>query len=1167
MSEDTTDLVLTEGFSSVLEVFGETMPQLLLSLLERRYLTDFKSALWRIIPTPADAARPLLREIRAMGRAQPGEDRGGAMPHVLTATHGQGHAVVTVVHGDGSRHRIFIGGRRLAGTAHGSTQDFLEGQASLLRSHVAGLDLTAAAPLAGIPELSAFLHAAPALAVVTGIPAPRGREGAAAFQNIDRLIGAVGDRRYALVLVAEPLGPLELDEAVDQCRRLKSEVHALTHRNVSQSQQEGTSSSTTFQERGPEGSDLSKYLVALIEFANVAGVVIPHLKMVQKTAETAVKVAETAKAAKTAVKVAETAKTAVKVAETAKTAASTVSGVAGSALRVGNVWTAPQAPTSTQTAASTQTATSEGQSRSWSADLLNANAEACEQLLQRHIDRLQAARSSGWWRSTIYVAADGDGTLEAVTSALRAISSGEATALDPMRVLRIDTSTVRSAMVRGQTLTLKPVSDDHGHPFGPPFDALATCVTSDELAVLTALPRRDVPGLPMRDVSEFALSAPPPVNGGVRLGSLRDSLGRDLQQVTVTAEALNRHVFITGMTGYGKTTTAKNLLVEAYQALGVPFLVIEPAKAEYRQLTGHPGLRGRLRVYSIGSDAPLPLRLNPFVPIESVPLSRHIDLLKAVFNAAFPMFAGMSQVMEEAMLEVYSERGWNLYTSANDMLGPRPAADDLSALIPSIGDLYNKIEIVLDRKQYGREIHQNLGAALRSRLQSLVVGTKGMALDTRRSVPATDLFTEPCVIELRNLGDDEEKSFVMALLLCQLYEYAESRQVGRQQLQHLTLIEEAHRLLRSARPPSGAETPDAQAKAVGMFTDMLAEMRAYGEGFIVADQIPTKLAPETVKNSNLKIIHRLVSVDDRAVVAGAINLTEAQTRHLANLAPGEAVIHDEQIGSAVLVKMSDPPSASSAPAATPHDRSYLRRNGACRYCPAPCSFLHLTTARAASTDTELLPFFRALMIASPETAWEHWSAWRHSWQDAGRAYCASSQAAFRWLGQLAGQTATADQLLRQDRAARSIGSLCASWSTATEWSEAAKTAASKVQLKLASTIGARPPRELPGCEHCPVRCRALPVTGPLLPSVGSRIAACATRDTSVPQRLRELTRIAEDAFPALLDLPEHRSALIYCMVTNATGTESAPTQPDAQATATGRLEELLTALREDAVGV
>ncbi len=1125
---------------AVPEAFGEAMPLLLLSLLERRYLGDFESARWQVSPAPADSGRPLLREVRGLGRPQPGEDRSRAMPHVLTAAHGQGHAVVTAVFGDGLKHRIFVGGRRLAGTARGSTEDFLDGQASLLRAHVPGLELAAPAPLtgAGIPELAAFLQAAPALAVVTGIPAPRGNDATAAFQNLDRLIGAVGNRRYALVIVAEPLGAAELDEAMDQCRHLKSEVHVLARRSVQQSEQEGTSSATTAPAPAPGGtgsflgSSLPLYLSTLANFATVAGLWKPAA--------------------------------AVATAGLSQAGAAALRDPALAAISLVTEWLGgPSAPQATTT-----TTTTESRTRGWSADLLNANAEACEQLLQRHIDRLQAARSGGWWRCTISVAADGDGTLEAVTSALRAICSGETTALDPMRVLRIDPATVRSAMMRGQSLLMKPAADKFGHPLGSSFDALATCVTSDELSVLLALPVRDVPGLPMRDVGEFALAAPSAVTDGIRLGSLRDALGRDLQPVEVTAEALNRHVFITGMTGYGKSTTAKNLLAEAYHTLGIPFLVIEPAKAEYRELAGHPALRGRLQVYSIGSDAPLPLRLNPFVPVRDVPLSRHIDLLKAVFNASFPMFAGMSYVLEEAMLEVYTERGWNLHTSANDVLGPHPSPADLSALVPSIGDLHNKIEKVLDRKQYGREVHQNLGAALRSRLQSLVVGTKGMALDTRRSVPDSELFTQPCVIELRNLGDDEEKSFVMALLLGMLYEYAESRPAGRSRLQHLTLIEEAHRLLRASRAPSGGETPDAQAKAVAMFTDMLAEMRAYGEGFIVADQIPTKLAPEIVKNSNLKIIHRLVSVDDRAVVAGAVNLTEAQARHLANLAPGDAVVHDEQIGSAVLVRMADARPAVGTPAPGPQDRSYLHRNGACRRCPAPCSFLHLTSARAAATEAGLAPFFRSLMVAGPDQAWEHWSAWRGGWPDSGTAYCASSQAAFRWLRQGADTGAvSADLLLRQDRAARAIARLCASWSTAAELTDGIRTVAADVQAELARTIGACPPRELPGCERCPARCRVLLVTGPLPQATASRIAACATREITVPARIRELARIAEGVSPILPWLAGHGPEFLYCMVTNSTADMPSATQPEAQAAAAHRVEELLTALREEAVAL
>lgn len=1123
MTDQPLDLVTPATVAGRDEATDAPVPQLLLWLLERRFLTDFEPSRWRLSATPDDSARPLQREVLGLARPQAGQDWRTALAHALTASHWNGHAVTMTVHGDGTRHRVMLGGRRLSGRARGGTDDFLAGQASVLRAHVPGLVLGETARLDGdsAPELSAFLHGAPALAVVTGIPSPRSGPGAAEFQSLDRLIGAVGRGRYALSVVAEPLSAEDLDGTLDLCRRLKGEVHSLVS-GTRTTQESSTDTAPVGDEDAGSTRDKSKYLYAMAVFCAASGVLAPRISRLVQPAMLATNLLPRDRPA-------------------------------------------PQRSHTEQRGEST------------SVTLLDAEAEACERLLDRHIERLTAARSNGWWRTSVYVAADGEATLEAVTSALRSIASGDTTALDPLRVIRPDPWTVRSAMIRGQALRLQPASDDLGHPLGGSYDTLGTCMTSDELAVLVNLPRRDVPGLPMRDVGEFALSAPAATDASITVGALQDSLGNDLQPVSLTAEALNRHVFITGMTGYGKTTTAQNLLVEAYRELEVPFLVIEPAKAEYRQLAGHPALRGRLRVHAIGSDAALPLRLNPFVPIEDVPLARHIDLLKAVFNAAFPMFAGMSYVLEEAMLEIYTERGWNLHTSANDVLGPTPSPADLSALTPSIGDLTGKIEQVLESKQYAREVHQNMGAALRSRLQSLMVGTKGMALDTRRTIPAHELFTQPTVIELRNLGDDEEKSFVMAVLLCLLYEYAESRQhatnrVSAERLQHLTLVEEAHRLLRASRSPSGPESPDAQAKAVTMFTDMLAEMRAYGEGFVIADQIPTKLAPETVKNSNVKILHRLVSLDDRAIVAGAVNLTEAQSRHLSTLPPGEAVVHDERIGSAVLVRMrpalgGDQPGDAAGTTPQLPDLSFLHRNGACRRCPAPCTFLHLTDAAtgADELDDALAPVFDALLVSGPEQAWDAWERWRSGWRPpalgerpasatvTGVTYCGSSQSAHRWLQRLltargaavGRRTLDARDRLRQDRASREIARLCVTWADATELDDGGRQRFAEVQQSLRALVAEQPPRELPGCADCPARCLALPSVAPHLPDVGQAVAARATSGVSVETRLRGLEKLAEERLPetyAQWSSRGRESDLLYCLVTTATadGGDAAP---------------------------
>ena len=944
-----------------MQQFTEGLPLLLVTLLERRYLTSFDPENWQIETSQKNTMRPLLREVVGLGKPHKEGEWTQVMPHVLNACHQPGHALMMVLHGQGQRHRLYLGAKRLVGSASHSTQDYLQSQESALKTYFSGLQMRAEEPrhldIDELPELTTLLQTAPALAVVTGIPSGRGGNLPQDLQSLDRLTLSMSNERFALMVTAEPLDIGVIDGMLDACRHLKSEIHSFAHRSFTHATGESKgvayTDATTVNQNAfllPMGLEvLLLFLGGIFPAAQATNAAVTTIKnvLLQTTLVSSL--------------------TAGKLLLNQKATMETQAGMRQE--QMGTSW-----------------------QDSGTIDLLNANAEACEQILEQYIERLKHGKRNGWWRMAVCVAAENEGACQRITSALRSLWSGDATSLDPLRVLQLPNHLVRHTMEYGQILDLRPRQGTQGHPLGPAFDALATCINSDELAVMINLPQHEIPGLPMRVQSNFALSVPTSGEHAIALGRLQDSRGHDLEEVSLTSELLNRHCFITGLTGYGKTNTCLQILLEIHEKLHIPFLIVEPAKTEYRRLIAAPGFKNQLRIYTFGEEFFWPFRLNPLSPVPGIPLARHIDLLKAVFNASFPMFAGMNYVLEEALIDVYTERGWNLYTSSNPFLGEFITSHEQNALIPCLEDLHDQIDVVMNRKKYAREVHDNMGAALRSRLQSLMNGTKGLALNTRRSIPLRDLFARPTIIELQNLGDDEEKAFVMALLFTQLYEYAETRLQDtppkfRGTLQHLTLIEEAHRLLQATHSTPNPEIGDPRAKAVSMFTDMLAEMRAYGEGFLIADQIPTKLAPEILKNSGSKIIHRLAAPDDRQVAGSCINLDEQQTRYLNNLPPGFAIVHNEQIGEAVLTKIhsvQDRPYLNPEnlqdvlpPAIKREEKLYLYRHGGCRSCPSPCDFYRWVDRFQSQKQTreDLEVFLHHLYAGHLDQAWTHWSKW------------------------------------------------------------------------------------------------------------------------------------------------------------------------------------------------
>lgn len=542
-------------------------------------------------------------------------------------------------------------------------------------------------------------------------------------------------------------------------------------------------------------------------------------------------------------------------------------------------------------------------------EYVNSHAQAVIKLLEQYTARFEHARASGCWNVGIYFLAARQEEVIDGAIRLRSLLSGETSAFEPIRIH--DLRFVWKKGVEKQLKSLEkphfvPVklhsSTDEGHPLGKAFNELTTPLNTEELALVVNLPRREIPGVHVIPVADFSLNPSPPQEGGVVLGTVLQGGEPTALTYSLPVAALAKHTLVTGISGSGKSTTCRHLLNELLER-GIPFLVIEPAKDEYiswamqvnreRQTAN----KESIAIYVPGLKAwhgkPLEseLALNPFEVIRPDPtynpnILSHIDRLKSILVATFPMQEVLPLLLEDVL--------FHAYTHPNNWLAE--ALPAYKTPFPTLSQLADQIPLVVRAKGYEERITSNLTAALTTRIQNLRRGWKRTLFDQQISTPYQNLFEHPTIINLSYLGDDADKAFAMAILLQFLYEYRQLQHElvpsSNTSLQHLTIIEEAHRILQ--RPLlTSTEFANPQAKMAEMFAHNLAELRAYGQGFMIVDQVPAKLIPDAIKNTNLKIVHRLVAGDDREAIAQSMSLTEGQTKVINRLHPGQAIVYGD----------------------------------------------------------------------------------------------------------------------------------------------------------------------------------------------------------------------------------------------------------------------------------
>ncbi|MCI7745583.1 MAG: ATP-binding protein [Collinsella sp.] len=538
----------------------------------------------------------------------------------------------------------------------------------------------------------------------------------------------------------------------------------------------------------------------------------------------------------------------------------------------------------------------------------NYSIQHALEILELQMKRYDLASALGMWDFCAYVLSEDHNVANNVAHTYLALTQGKESYMSQAAVnlWRGDLGEQSSDAVavcsylrdlRHPAFALSPALLDQ-HPSFSVYPATVdatTALSGKELAYSLNFPKKSVPGLPViecasfgRNVSTFDGTQP---QQGLCIGKVFHMHREERIRTFLSKDSLASHTFVTGSTGAGKTNTVCRILDQALDQQ-VNFLVIEPAKGEYKDVYG-----GREDVNVFGTNpefTPL-LRINPFSFPSGIHVLEHLDRLVEIFNVCWPMYAAMPAVLKDAVARSYEDCGWDLAASDN------PYGADL---FPCFADVARNVREILDSSEYDAENKGAYKGSLLTRLNSLTNGLNGMMLSSNE-VDASVLFDANTVIDLSRIGSAETKSLLMGLLVLKLQEHRMAEKKGMNQpLRHLTVLEEAHNLLKRSSSSQGSESGDLTGKSVEMISNAIAEMRTYGEGFIIADQAPGLLDMAAIRNTNTKIIHRLPDLSDRELAGRAANLNDQQIVELARLPKGVAAIYQNDWVEPVLCKIA-----------------------------------------------------------------------------------------------------------------------------------------------------------------------------------------------------------------------------------------------------------------------
>lgn len=537
---------------------------------------------------------------------------------------------------------------------------------------------------------------------------------------------------------------------------------------------------------------------------------------------------------------------------------------------------------------------------------MNHNIQHALTVLDEQMKRFEKGTALGMWDFAAYVLSEDQNIANNVAHTYLALTQGEESYMSKSSV-----NLWRGDMGErsGDTEKIVNYIRDLRHPiFGlnpnllekdatfyvyPSVITPTVPLSGQELAYSLNFPQKSVPGLPILECTEFgrnivSYDLEENKEQKIRLGNIFHMNREETVPVELNKDSLSSHVFITGSTGSGKSNTIYQLLAEAKENQ-IKFLVVEPTKGEYKHIFGKDE---DIAVYGTNPQLTPLLKLNPFSFTKETHILEHLDRLIEIFNVCWPMYAAMPAVLKKAVEKSYIDCGWDLMKSVNEF----------GAIYPTFADVAENIKEIIDSSEYDNENKGAYKGSLLTRIESLTNGINGLIF-SQEELSNQQLFDSNVIVDLSRVGSSETKSLIMGILVLKLQEYRMSHADMNSSLRHLTVLEEAHNLLKRTSTEQVSESSNLIGKSVEMLANSIAEMRTYGEGFIIADQAPGLLDLSVIRNTNTKIIMRLPDWSDRELVGKSANLNDDQILELARLPKGVAAVYQNEWIQPVLCKV------------------------------------------------------------------------------------------------------------------------------------------------------------------------------------------------------------------------------------------------------------------------